>query len=106
MFGALHVEVGEGGLGGAVEVVVGQALAVQGQVLHQVGDAGAGQRLVGDADAEDQSGAHRSGGLCEKGGYAVGLGETDGGLWVHRRSLFGVFVTLARSGVPGGSGGA
>ncbi|MFF4792844.1 hypothetical protein ACFY2M_24410 [Streptomyces sp. NPDC001276] len=101
MLGALHVEVGESGLGGAVEVVVGQAHAVQRQMLHQVGDAGPGQRLVGDADTEDESGAHRPVGLREEGGYAVGLGTVDGGLRVHLRPLFGVFVTFVRFGVVG-----
>lgn len=101
MLGALHVEVRERGLGRAVEVVVGQALAVQRQVLHQVGDPGPGERLVGDTDAEDQSGTHGPGGVREEGGYAVDLGVMDA--LAHRLPLPVLFGIHSASSEGGGT---
>ncbi len=114
VFGALHVEVGEGRLRRAVVVVAGEAVAVQGEVFDEMGDAGAGEGLVGGTDAEDESGAHGAGGVGEEGRYAVGLGEVHGGrggvadlgglgvLGVHLRPLRAVSRcrTYSSAGLP------
>lgn len=78
LLGALHLEVGERRLGRTVEVVVGQTLTVQRQMLDQVREPRTAERFVGDPHAEDQPGAYRARVVGEENGDAVDLGVVDG----------------------------
>ncbi|WP_344937426.1 hypothetical protein [Actinoplanes nipponensis] len=69
--------------GRAVVVAAGPAGRSQREVGEQVGDARAGQRLVGPADPEHQPGPQRPGGGRDQRGHAVDLGVPD-----HQRPAF------------------
>lgn len=74
---ALGVEVGDLVACRAVVVVVGDAEREQRQVLDEVGDAVPGQRLVGEPDAEGETGPGGAVGAGEQPGDAVDLETFD-----------------------------